>query len=667
MSSEPQNKSIILKRFGRYLLLDHLVDGGMAKICRARFLGEQADKIVAIKMIQPQYSKDPNFRKMFDDEVKVSFGLQHPNIAQTNDYGIHDDQLYIAMEYVDGKNLKQYLDKLKEKKYLFPVEISVYITSLVCQGLYYAHTYMDKLSGTQLNLIHRDISPHNIMLTYDGAVKIIDFGIAKSETNTESTQAGTIKGKLSYLAPEYLEGTPLDARYDQFSIGITLWEMLCCRKLFRAPNELAVLKEIQSCKIPIPSSINPNVPKELDQIVLKALSRDRNLRYENLDKMNRALIKFLYTQYPDFNPSDLGKFATSLFKEHIAQDRERLQEFGKIDIRSFLNEVKNETSYIISGTDSNPVSDAKGNRDSQELDFGFSSKKSDKAVIPSNENALQNIDLKKLSEEGKGSNDDKVSNELTLDFNKNKFDSKKNTKVFKNSSPGALNRSSELFDSSQEHTIISSHGSDRPSVSSSMLSKVLGAVVIILMALYAVPKFLEDPNIGERNPATNDQTEIKKPPVSQKGRLIITNIERFKHEVYLNGILTKIPIDGELELDINKSYTLRVQIKGRRPFIKTFSTNQSGTTINLEIPDMPVVKYGYLVTATDCVNGKLYFNLYGEERVENLPISHPSGIPFPIGKTKVEVKVTGEQFKRSGVVSIKHEDELFDFCKQIFW
>ncbi len=159
------------ERFGKYLILDHLVDGGMAKICRARFLGEQSNKIVAIKMVQPQFSRDPSFVRMFQDELSVTFGLQHPNIAQTYDYGKVNEQLYTAMEYVDGANLKQFLDRLKEKNFVFPVEISIYIISQVCQGLHYAHTFTDKLSGKPLHIVHRDISPHNVMLTYDGAVK----------------------------------------------------------------------------------------------------------------------------------------------------------------------------------------------------------------------------------------------------------------------------------------------------------------------------------------------------------------------------------------------------------------------------------------------------------------------------------------------------------------
>jgi serine/threonine-protein kinase len=234
-----------LKRFGKYLLLDNIVDGGMAKIFRARYLGEQVQKLVAIKMVAPKFSEDPSFQKMFMEEIKVSFGLVHPNIGQIYDYGILDGQLYIAMEYIDGANLKQYLDRLKKRKCVFPVQISLHIISQVCKGLSYAHNFTDQLSGKKLKIIHRDISPHNIMMSYDGSIKVIDFGIAKSDSSEDATQAGTIKGKLSYLAPEYLEGMELTHKYDQFAVGITLWELLCGRKMFNAPNDLAVLKQIQ--------------------------------------------------------------------------------------------------------------------------------------------------------------------------------------------------------------------------------------------------------------------------------------------------------------------------------------------------------------------------------------------------------------------------------------
>lgn len=328
--------------FGRYLILDHLVDGGMAKIYRARFLGEKADKIVAIKMVQPAYNNDKNFQEMFDNELKLAFALHHPNICQTYDYGKYKGTWYTAMEYIDGKNLKQFFDRLKKRNESFPIHLVTYIISQVCQGLYYAHTFTEKLTGEHYNIIHRDISPHNIMVTYDGAIKVIDFGIAKTELASESTQAGTIKGKLSYLAPEYIEGIELDQRYDMFAVGITLWEMLCGKKLFSGTNDLNVINQIRECNVPAPSTINPTVPKELDHIVLKALNRDRDLRYRDMNAFSRGLLRFLYTHYPDFNPLDLADFSRDIFSEEIKKDREKLLDFGKMDIQPFISEVKRD-------------------------------------------------------------------------------------------------------------------------------------------------------------------------------------------------------------------------------------------------------------------------------------------------------------------------------------
>ena len=342
-----------LKRFGRYLLLDHIGDGGMAKICRARFLSDDVDRMVAIKMVQSQFAEDENFKKMFLNEIKLMFGLVHPNIAQTYDYGFYDDQFYTAMELVDGKNLRDFLRRLAKNDRVFPIEIVVYIISQVCQGLLYAHNYGDKFKGKKLNLIHRDISPQNIMLSYDGSVKIIDFGIAKHSTEDAtttttvgeaSTRVGVIKGKLSYLAPEYLDGTELDHRYDQFAVGVTMWELLCSQKLFQGKNDISVLKKIQECKITPPSHINPNVPPELDEITMKALAKNRDDRYQDVDQLNRALVKFLYAKYKDFNSSDVASFAKLLFNQDITRDQAKILEFGKIDIAPYLDDWKNEYS-----------------------------------------------------------------------------------------------------------------------------------------------------------------------------------------------------------------------------------------------------------------------------------------------------------------------------------
>jgi serine/threonine-protein kinase len=177
-------------------------------------------------------------------------------------------------------------------------------------------------------------------LNFDGSVKVINFTSAKSVSNYKNSKENSIKKMLNYLAPEYLEDKEIDATYDQFALGIILWEMLCGQKLFKGNSELEILKKIQDCKIPRPSSINPLVSKELDEIVLRALSKDRNDRYENLDQMNRELTTLLYKKYQDFTPGDLRYLAHSLFEDEIKKDRDVLFEFGKIDLRPYMDVLR---------------------------------------------------------------------------------------------------------------------------------------------------------------------------------------------------------------------------------------------------------------------------------------------------------------------------------------
>jgi len=338
------------KRFSKYLLLDHLFDGGMAEIYRARELTDQetaqvGSKIVAIKLIRQEYSADPEYKKMFEQELKVCFGFIHPNVAQTFDYGEKNNKLYAVLEYIDGRNLKQYLDIMTLQKKKFTIPMAVYITSQICLGMDYTHKFTDKLSGKAYNLIHRDISPHNIMMSFEGLVKVIDFGIAKADTNQEKTQTGVIKGKTSYLAPEYLaEGIKLDHRYDQFAVALTLWDLLFGKKLFDAKNQMAILKQVYDCNIPNPNDVDSQVeiPDELADILLKALSRDPQDRYKDMDMFNRALVMFLNKNYPEFNVATLKEFIGSLYRTEIGNNRDKLKTYGSIDVKPYLNDYKLE-------------------------------------------------------------------------------------------------------------------------------------------------------------------------------------------------------------------------------------------------------------------------------------------------------------------------------------
>ncbi len=668
------------ERFGRYLILDHLVDGGMAKICRARFLGEQADKVVAIKMVQPQFSKDEAFKTMFMDEIKVTFGLIHPNVIQTYDYGMNKGQLYVAMEYCDGRNLKEYLDKLKDRKFVFPVEISTYIISQACQGLYYAHTFRDKLTGQEANIIHRDISPHNIMLTYDGAVKIIDFGIAKSQTNSESTQAGTIKGKLSYLAPEYLEGLELDPRYDQFALGITLWEMLCSRKLFKENNDLAVLKKIQECKIPVPSSINPNVPKELDEIVLKALSKNRSKRFENLDQMNRALMKFLYAKYPDFNATDLSYFAQELFREEIKKDREKMFEFGKIDIKPFLEDMKKELER---GSNASDAAAANGGqypaadntpaiKKEAILDFGFDqtdAKKKNtvtvkKTSVQPREKTASNPEDSTLSRKIADINDSTMTNIKKGAGTTSKVN-KEGTKVLKADKTATKS-------SKKKGTSMGTYAA--------MVAFILGGGFYFYTNFFAEPE--QAPVVAETKAPV--KAERAREPAADIGvneeasgtaKVVLSHFDKQKMQVFIDGHKTDVDLLNTIIVPVGKSFTLRVQIEGRKHFIKELNL-QNNTTIEEEIPEMPAIAYGYVYTSNDCeAVGEVRFEIYGEKRVSPVPMKQEFGVAFPLtidergGLTAANYelffKKKGEDIERKIEITIKREDQSIDLCEYL--
>lgn len=320
-------------RFGRYIIVDPIAVGGMAEIYRARLAAakEGPDRIIVIKKVIANLSQNSEFLQMFEEEIKITVGLTHPNIIQIYDYGKNDDQYFMAMEYVEGKNLRQFVKRLADMKSMFSIDMSCYIISQVCHALSYAHSFKDRMSGKQLGIVHRDISPQNVMISYDGAVKLFDFGIAKAKSASEATRAGVIKGKPSYLSPEQINGEELDGRCDIFALGIVLWELLTAKRLFVAETDMGVLRLIQSAKIEPPSTFNPAVPQSLDAIVIKSLTRDKNKRYQGAEEFQRDLHKFLYSFNPSFNPADLSYYAQELFKNEIREDRDRLQKYLSID------------------------------------------------------------------------------------------------------------------------------------------------------------------------------------------------------------------------------------------------------------------------------------------------------------------------------------------------
>jgi serine/threonine-protein kinase len=323
----------VLKKFGKYFLLDRIGEGGMAEIFRARMATPESNgRFIVIKRIQGAFSNNQEFVQMFRAEVQVTMRFSHPNIVQLYESGEDSGQHYIAMELVEGRNLRQVLSKISQKQQRIPIPASAFIIEQAAAGLNYAHQFKDRITGEPLNLVHRDVSPQNILVSYDGNIKVIDFGIAKAATNGEATRAGVIKGKLSYLSPEQVMGDVLDGRSDIFALGIVLWELLTGKRLFVADgdNEFQVLKMIESCNsyVKPPSTYNPEISKDLDAVVMQALARDPKKRFQNGDEMGRALRKLLAVEYSDFGPSDLSIFVKKLFHDLIVEDRKQLQQLN---------------------------------------------------------------------------------------------------------------------------------------------------------------------------------------------------------------------------------------------------------------------------------------------------------------------------------------------------
>lgn len=320
--------------FGKYILLEKLATGGMAEVWLARAPGAGGiGKFVAIKKILPQFSDNPEFIQMFKDEAAIAMNLSHSNIVSIYEFGQEKNQLFLVMDYVEGRNLRQILNKMKSSEFKFTTDQVIYAMKEVAAGLDHAHRSLNSATGKPLNITHRDMSPQNIMITFEGEVKIVDFGIAKAESQIENTKTGTLKGKFGYMSPEQAEGHATDLRTDIFSLGICLWELLASDRLFIANNEINTLKKIRECNIPSLTKVNPNIPVELERITMKALTRDRNLRYQTAAAMHRDLNRFLNRQYPDFTPHDFSVFIKTLYTDEILDLRKRLIEYAKIPFK----------------------------------------------------------------------------------------------------------------------------------------------------------------------------------------------------------------------------------------------------------------------------------------------------------------------------------------------
>jgi len=311
--------------FGKYYLVDKISTGGMAEVFKAKTYSHGGfENLLVIKRILSHLGEDQEFVDMFIDEAKVSVALQHANIVHLYDFGRIGDDWFMAMECLDGKDVRNILRQLARRRRFLPIEHAIYIASEACKGLDYAHRKTD-LQGQNYGIVHRDVSPSNILVSYEGDVKVADFGIAKAQFSSLDTVGGVLKGKYEYMSPEQASGRTVDLRSDLFSLGIILHEMLTGRRLFKTGSEFTTLERIKSCEVPPPSYVNARVPEALDRIVMKALARAPEDRYQTAAEMGLALQDYLFPQTADQLRADLARSMRELFEEEIVEERHRLE------------------------------------------------------------------------------------------------------------------------------------------------------------------------------------------------------------------------------------------------------------------------------------------------------------------------------------------------------
>ena len=307
-------------RFGRYELIELLATGGMAHIFRARLSSaEGAAKELVIKRVLPHLVQNRDFIEMFIDEARISMPLNHGNIIQVYEFGQEGQDYFLAMEYLRGRNLETVLSRVEEKGQRVPVEVALFVASEVAKGLDYAHRFRDP-HDRPTGIIHRDVSPQNILVGFHGEVKLTDFGIAKAKSRIRQTGQGIIRGKACYLSPEQAECTELDGRSDLFSLAAVAYEMLTGVRVFEGDTEVATLQKVRQSEVRPPSQLRSDLPKPVDAAVLKALSRNRNDRFETARAFQVVLSRALHDLNPEFTSAAVADWMRKLFSDDITRE-----------------------------------------------------------------------------------------------------------------------------------------------------------------------------------------------------------------------------------------------------------------------------------------------------------------------------------------------------------
>lgn len=326
-------------KLGKYTLLDRIAVGGMAELYRAMIRGDQGfEKLIAIKRLLPHLADEENVVTSFIDEAKLAALLQHRNIVQIYDFGSMEGNYFIAMEYLFGKDLHAMMKKAKELGYPLRLETALILETQICEALDYAHNRKD-LQGNPLHIIHRDVSPQNIFITYGGEVKIIDFGIAKASSQSSGTQEGTIKGKVAYMSPEQANGKLVDHRSDIFASAILLYEMLTGTRMFNG-DAMEVLSQVREVRFRPLEKLVPDLPPELYGIMHRALAADPDHRYQSSGEMLEDLNRCIQNHGLHQNSQGLALFMKDLYVDDIVTEELTIQSVTKMDAPDPIAEAK---------------------------------------------------------------------------------------------------------------------------------------------------------------------------------------------------------------------------------------------------------------------------------------------------------------------------------------
>ena len=321
-------------QIGKFVIQRKLAEGGMAEIFLASSFGPEGfQKQAVIKRIRPSFAEDSTFIEMFVNEARLVSRLNHANIVQIFDFDRHEDTFYITMEYVRGKSLAQAHQRALKLGIPVPPVLCAQIAAEVAKGLGFAHRLTE--GGQPLSLVHRDVSPQNILIAYEGAVKLTDFGIAKAGTRV--TTVGGLKGKLAYMSPEQSRGEQVDARTDIFALGISLWELLTGKRLFDGDGDMAVLRAVQERPVQQPEQLNPAVDAGLSAIVMQCLERERTARFQSAQELERSLSSYLNAAVKRPEDTDVGAWMREIFSLESARSEDT--EFKSLPIPGRLGQT----------------------------------------------------------------------------------------------------------------------------------------------------------------------------------------------------------------------------------------------------------------------------------------------------------------------------------------